>query len=194
MKKLLPKIFLISGPSGVGKDTIIDELRKVFNDFHFVITAITRIKRNDEIDGIHHFFVSEERFNEMIENDELIEWSKVYKNYYGVPKNQIEKPISENRSVLLRVDVQGAKKIKSRISSVITIFIKPEKFDQIEKHLYSRGEHSKQDIIRRIEAAKGEIELSKNFDYVITNQEGNIQYVINKVKDIIEKNLRYENQ
>ncbi len=125
----------------------------------------------------------------MIKNDELIEWSKVYKNYYGVPKNQIDKPISENRSVLIRVDVQGAEKIKSKIPSVITIFIKPENFDQIKKHLSSRGENSKEDINTRIGAAKGEIELSKNFDYVITNQEGNIQLVIDKVKDIIEKNL-----
>ena len=87
------------------------------------------------------------------------------------------------------MDVQGAEKIKSKIPSVITIFIKPEKFDQIEKHLSSRGENSKEDINTRIAAAKGEIELSKNFDYVITNQEGNIQLVIDKVKDIIVKNL-----
>lgn len=189
MQKQAPKIFLISGPSGVGKDSIVEEIRKIYTDFHFVITAVTRTKRNDEIDGKNHFFVTEDKFNEMIENDELIEWSKVYKNYYGVPKNQIDKPISENRSVLLRVDVQGAEKIKSKIPSVITIFIKPENFDQIEKHLSSRGENSKEDINTRIGAAKGEIELSKNFDYVITNQEGNIQLVIDKVKDIIEKNL-----
>ena len=93
------------------------------------------------------------------------------------------------------MDVQGAEKIKSKIPSVITIFIKPENFDQIEKHLSSRGENSKEDINARIGAAKGEIELSKIFDYVITNQEGNIQLVIDKVKDIIEKNLeKYENK
>jgi len=189
LQKQVPRIFLISGPSGVGKDSIIEEIRKIFTDFHFVITAVTRAKRNDEIDGMNHFFITEDKFNEMIENDELIEWSKVYKNYYGVPKHQIDIPLSENRSVILRVDVQGAEKIKSRIPSVITIFIKPENFDQIEKHLSSRGENSNEDIKRRIEAARGEIELSKNFDYVITNQEGNIQYVINKVKDIIVKNL-----
>ena len=120
----------------------------------------------------------------MIQNDELIEWSKVYKNYYGVPKNQIDKPISENRSVLIRVDVQGAEKIKSKIPSVITIFIKPENLDQIEKHLSSRGENSKEDINTRIAAAKGEIELSKNFDYVIYDskyKEISIEEVINRL-------------
>ncbi|MBL06577.1 MAG: guanylate kinase [Chloroflexi bacterium] len=184
-----PKIFLISGPSGVGKDSIIEELRNIFKDFHFVVTAVTRTKRNAEIDGVNHFFVSEQKFQEMIENDELIEWSKVYGNYYGVPKIQIDEPISKNHSVLLRVDVQGAEKIKSKIPSVISIFIKPESFDQIKKHLSSRGQNSDDDVERRIEAAKEEVKLSKNFDYIITNQEGNIQYVINHVKDIIVKNL-----
>ena len=110
--KLNSKIFLISGPSGVGKDTIILELRKIFPDFHFVITTVTRHPREDEIEGINHFFVSEPEFLELVEKDKLIEWSRVYGNYYGVPKSQILEPSQNNKHVLLRVDVQGAKKIR----------------------------------------------------------------------------------
>ena len=82
-----PKIFLISGPSGVGKDTIIAELRKIYFDFHFVVTAVTRKKRSDEKEGVNHFFISTNKFKSMIENNQLIEWSKVYDNFYGVPKS-----------------------------------------------------------------------------------------------------------
>jgi len=184
-----PKIFLISGPSGVGKDTVINEIRKIFKNLHFVVTAVTRNRRSDEKEGVNHFFVSEKQFKEMIDKDELIEWSKVYKNYYGVPKSQITKPTSEGKSVLLRVDVQGAQKIKEIIPEVILIFIKPENLEFIKKHLSSRGENSQLEINRRIEAAKNEIKLSSSFEYVITNEEGNIEYVINEVKDIINKNL-----
>ena len=184
-----PKIFLISGPSGVGKDSIIDEIRKSYKDFHFVITAVTREKRSDEINGVNHFFLSEEKFQSMIDNEELIEWSKVYKNFYGVPKSQIQKPINVGKSVILRVDVQGAKKIKEILPDVVLIFIKPENLEFINKNLRDRGENSEEEIKRRLDTAEKEILLSSNFDYVITNPEGNIEYVINSVKDIINKNL-----
>lgn len=184
-----PKIFLISGPSGVGKDTIIAELRKIYFDFHFVVTAVTRKKRSDEKEGVNHFFISPNKFKSMIENNQLIEWSKVYDNFYGVPKSQIETPISQGKSVFIRVDVQGAEKIKKIMPEIVLIFIKPENLEYIRSHLDIRGENSEDEIKKRIEAAKNEILLAKNFDYVITNQEGNIKYVIDAVKDIIKKNL-----
>ena len=184
-----PKIFLISGPSGVGKDTIIAELRKIYFDFHFVVTAVTRKKRSDEKEGVNHFFISPNKFKSMIENNQLIEWSKVYDNFYGVPKSQIETPISQGKSVFIRVDVQGAEKIKKIMPEIVLIFIKPENLEYIRSHLDIRGENSEDEINKRIEAAKNEILLAKNFDYVITNQEGNIKYVIDAVKDIIKKNL-----
>ena len=165
-----PKIFLISGPSGVGKDTIIAELRKIYFDFHFVVTAVTRKKRSDEKEGVNHFFISPN-------------------NFYGVPKSQIETPISQGKSVFIRVDVQGAEKIKKIMPEIVLIFIKPENLEYIRSHLDIRGENSEDEIKKRIEAAKNEILLAKNFDYVITNQEGNIKYVIDAVKDIIKKNL-----
>ena len=187
--KLNSKIFLISGPSGVGKDTIILELRKIFPDFHFVITTVTRDPREDEIEGINHFFVSEPEFLELVEKDKLIEWSRVYGNYYGVPKSQILEPSQNNKHVLLRVDVQGAKKIKESIPEVILIFIKPDSVNSVKKHLLERGQVSDEQIKIRLDTMKSEIELSNYFDYVITNIEGNIDLVVSEVKDIIDRNI-----
>ncbi|MCH2673063.1 MAG: guanylate kinase [Dehalococcoidia bacterium] len=187
--KLNSKIFLISGPSGVGKDTIILELRKIFPDFHFVITTVTRHPREDEIEGINHFFVSEPEFLELVEKDKLIEWSRVYGNYYGVPKSQILEPSQNNKHVLLRVDVQGAKKIKESIPEVILIFIKPDSVNSVKKHLLERGQVSDEQIKIRLDTMKSEIELSNYFDYVITNIEGNIDLVVSEVKDIIDRNI-----
>tara|TARA_Y100000768_G_scaffold388858_1_gene387984 strand:+ start:18961 stop:19539 length:579 start_codon:yes stop_codon:yes gene_type:complete len=189
LKENKPKIFLISGPSGVGKDSVIEEIRKLYKNFHFVITAVTRDKRSDEKDGVNHFFISNEKFKSMIENDEFIEWSKVYENFYGVPKSQIEIPINQGNSVILRVDVQGAQKIKQMIPDLIMIFIKPESLDFIDKNIRNRGENSEDEIKRRLDTAEKELSLSHHFDYIITNPEGNIKYVIESVKDIINKNL-----
>ena len=187
--KLNSKIFLISGPSGVGKDTIIIELRKIFPDFHFVITSVTRPPRKDETEGINHFFVSEPKFLSMIEADELIEWSRVYGNYYGVPKSQILAPTSNGNNILLRVDVQGAMKIKNTIPEVILIFIKPDSINSVKKHLSDRGQLSSEQIKTSLDSMNNEIELSKHFDYIIINEEGNIDSVVNKVKDIINQNI-----
>ena len=184
------KIFLISGPSGVGKDSVINKVREIFIDFHFVITAVTRKRRIEEKEGINHFFVSIPEFEKMINNNELIEWSEVYNNFYGVPKSQIDVPVSEGKNVLIRVDVQGANKIKNLIPEVVSIFIKPENIEAIKMHLSNREGISNEEILRRLNAAEEEIKLSKFFDYVITNPEGNIEYVIDEERDIINKNLK----
>ncbi len=157
--------------------------------FHFVITSVTRPPRKDETEGINHFFVSEPKFLSMIEADELIEWSRVYGNYYGVPKSQILDPTSNGNNVLLRVDVQGAMKIKSTIPEVILIFIKPDSINSVKKHLSDRGQLSSEQIKTRLDSMNNEIELSKHFDYIIINEEGNIDLVVNKVKDIIDHNI-----
>ena len=149
---------------------------------------MTRHPREDEIEGINHFFVSEPEFLELVEKDKLIEWSRVYGNYYGVPKSQILEPSQNNKHVLLRVDVQGAKN-KRIYSEVILIFIKPDSVNLVKKHLLERGQVSDEQIKIRLDTMKSEIELSNYFDYVITNIEGNIDLVVSEVKDIIDRNI-----
>jgi guanylate kinase len=178
----------MSGPSAVGKDTIIENLQRLDNNFHFVITATTRKPRKTETDGINHFFYSEKIFKKLIQNNDLIEWAKVYKNYYGVPKSQIFEPLKNNKDVLLRVDVQGAKRIKELIPAVILIFIKPEKTESLRKRLIERGVNTSAEMTTRLKTAEKEIQTSDFFDFIIVNKDGNLQYAVNKVLDIIQGN------
>ncbi len=188
IEKNTANIYVISGPSAVGKDTIIENLQKLDNNFHFVVTATTRKPRKTEKDGINHFFYSKKTFNKLIQNDELIEWAKVYKNYYGVPKSQIFEPLKNNIDVLLRVDVQGAKRIKELIPGVVLIFIKPEKIESLRKRLIKRGVNTTTEMTTRLKTAEKEIQTSDFFDFIVVNKDGDLQYAVNKVLDIIKDN------
>jgi guanylate kinase len=176
----------MSGPSAVGKDTIIENLQKKNYNFHFVVTATTRKPRKNEKEGINHFFYSKETFKKLIKNNDLIEWAKVYKNYYGVPKSQIFEPLKNNKDVLLRVDVQGAKRIKELIPDVILIFIKPEKTESLRKRLIERGVNTTTEMDTRLKTAEREIQTSNLFDFIIVNKDGDLQYAVKKVLDIIK--------
>ncbi|MEC7870768.1 MAG: guanylate kinase [Chloroflexota bacterium] len=186
VKKKTANIYVMSGPSAVGKDTIIENLQKTNNNFHFVVTATTRKPRKNEKEGINHFFYSKETFKKLIKNNDLIEWAKVYKNYYGVPKSQIFEPLKNNKDVLLRVDVQGAKRIKELIPDVILIFIKPERTESLRKRLIERGVNTTTEMDTRLKTAEREIQTSNLFDFIIVNKDGDLQYAVKKVLDIIK--------
>ena len=186
VKRNTSNIYVISGPSAVGKDTIIENLQKEDNNFHFVVTATTRRPRKNEKEGINHFFYSKETFNKLIKNNDLIEWAKVYKNYYGVPKSQIFEPLKNNKNVLLRVDVQGAKRIKELIPDVVLIFIKPEKTESLRKRLIERGVNTTTEMNTRLKTAEREIQTSNFFDFIIVNKDGDLPYAVKKVLNIIK--------
>ena len=186
VKRNTSNIYVISGPSAVGKDTIIENLQKEDNNFHFVVTATTRRPRKNEKEGINHFFYSKETFNKLIKNNDLIEWAKVYKNYYGVPKSQVFEPLKNNKNVLLRVDVQGAKRIKELIPDVVLIFIKPEKSESLRKRLIDRGVNTTTEMNTRLKTAEREIQTSDFFDFIIVNKDGDLPYAVKKVLNIIK--------
>ena len=186
VKRNTSNIYVISGPSAVGKDTIIENLQKEDNNFHFVVTATTRRPRKNEKEGINHFFYSKETFNKLIKNNDLIEWAKVYKNYYGVPKSQVFEPLKNNKNVLLRVDVQGAKRIKELIPDVVLIFIKPEKTESLRKRLIERGVNTTTEMNTRLKTAEREIQTSDFFDFIIVNKDGDLPYAVKKVLNIIK--------
>ena len=125
---------MISGPSGVGKDTLMEIIEKRNPEkIHIAITATTRKPRSNEINGINHFFVNKDKFNQMINNDELIEWAKVYENLYGVPKSEITNNLEKNNKVLIRVDVQGAERIRQIYEDSLQIFILPPNINILTK-------------------------------------------------------------
>ena len=186
IEKNKANIYVMSGPSAVGKDTIIENLQKLDNNFHFVVTATTRKPRKNEKEGKNHFFYSEKTFKKLIQNNDLIEWAKVYKNYYGVPKSQIFEPLKNNKDVLLRVDVQGAKRIKELIPDVVLIFIKPEKTESLRKRLIERGVNTTTEMTTRLKTAEREIQTSDFFEFIIVNKDGDVQYAVKKVLNIIK--------
>ena len=179
------KLFVISGPSGVGKDTILNQMKKIYPSNHYVVTVTTRKKRVNEIDGKDYFFVTNEKFQDMIDSNEFLEWATVYNNNYGVPKNQVFLALSENKNVIIKADIQGAKTIKNTIDGTTTIFINPPDISKLADHLSSRMSESKESFRLRMETSLLEIASQNEFDHVVNNPEGKIDQTLKKINAII---------
>jgi guanylate kinase len=182
-----PIVVVISGPSGVGKDVMID--RMIESDrigFHFTVTATTRDPRPGETDGINHHFVTVDEFINQIAADDLLEWAQVYGNYYGVPKKQVRDALAAGNHVILRVDVQGAKRLSEIIPEALLIFIIPPSLDVLKSHLQKRGVDTEAEMTKRLEAATEEISQASLFDFTVTNEEGRLDDTVDQVVEIIE--------
>lgn len=187
-----PKIIVILGPSGVGKGTIEKNL---FKDeklkLKFSISATTRSKREDEINGVQYFFKNEKEFLELIEKNEFIEWNKHLNNYYGTLKHNVDDIIKEGMNVLIEVETSGALNIlkyykeRNLSKEVISIFILPPNFEELEKRILKRGSESEEQIKKRLEKAKKEIDLKNEFKYVVVND--SLEKCVEKIKSIIKK-------
>jgi len=186
-KHVNPIVVVISGPSGVGKDVMID--RMIESDrigFHFTVTATTRDPRPGEKDGINHHFVTVDDFVNLIANDDLLEWAQVYGNYYGVPKKQVRDALTAGNHVIMRVDVQGAKRLSEIIPEALLIFIIPPSLDVLKSHLEKRGVDLEVEMTKRLAAANEEISQANLFDFTVTNEEGRLDDTVNEVVEIIE--------
>lgn len=184
MSKQEGKIFVFSAPSGAGKTTILKQVIKDYPNIVFSVSATTRNKRNNEIDGSEYFFLTEEEFKRRIENDEFIEWEKFYDYYYGTLKSFVNESIKKGKSVLLEVDVKGALNIKKIYPDSILVFIEPPSFEELESRLKNRKTETEEDLKKRIERAKMELSLKDKFDYFVVNNQ--LDTAISKVKKIIE--------
>ena len=182
-----PIVVVISGPSGVGKDVMIDRMIESGRlGFHFTVTATTRDPRPGEKDGINHHFVSVDDFVNLIAADELLEWEQVYDNYYGVPKKQVRDALQQGNHVIMRVDVQGAKRLSEIIPEALLIFIIPPSLDVLRKHLEGRGVNSEEEMTKRLAAATEEISQASLFDFTVTNEEDELDVTVKNVVEIIE--------
>lgn len=182
-----PLIIVISGPSGVGKDAVINRLREVRPDIHFVVTATSRAKRPGEVDGKDYFFMSKEEFLGMIEKNELLEYALVYGDYKGVPKQQIREHMAKGCDIVLRVDIQGAATLRKILGkSAVFMFLVAESEEALVKRLINRRTETKETLLVRIATAKEEIKHVRDFDYVVVNKEGELDSAVLLVESIID--------
>ena len=183
--KSSPLLFVVSGPSGVGKDALLDQLKSRDPNRTYPITATTRAPRPGEVDGVHYHYYSDDRFKEMIDHGELLEYAQVYDHYYGVPKSELSKGIVNGQDVIVKVDIQGAATIKRLIPQAITIFIAPSTMDELLQRQSSRQTETPAELMLRMETAKQEIGTIPEFDYLVTNTQGELDKAVAQVESII---------
>ncbi len=180
-----PLLVVISGPSGVGKDTVLLEMKRQGCPFHYVITATTRPRRGREKEEIDYHFLSREKFQQMIDDGEFLEWANVYGNFYGVPKEEMKQAMNRGKDVIVKVDVQGAATIKKKLPQAICIFLKPPSIKGLEKRLKGRHSENPADLTLRLGKAREEMKEISLFDYVITSHQGRIDEVISSIEAIV---------
>jgi guanylate kinase len=180
-----PLLIVISGPSGVGKDAVLKSLKERKLDFHFVVTCTTRPARLNERDGIDYFFVTKEEFEEMIAQDELIEYAMVYDQYKGVPKFQIRQAMESGKDVIMRVDVQGAARIRNLCPDAISIFLIPKNTEEWLQRLQTRQTETPENLEIRLKTARQEIEQLPDFDYVVVNTQDQLEEAVDSIVAII---------
>lgn len=181
-----PLLIVISGPSGVGKDTIARRVIETNPEaFYFVVTATTRPPRRGEIEGVDYIFLSSDEFAEMIENNELLEYAVVYNDYKGIPKQQIRDALASGRDVIMRVDVQGAATIRKLIPNAISIFLTTDTEEELVYRLRERKSETAEGLNLRIATARQEMKRIHEFDYWITNAEGQPETAVDQILSII---------
>lgn len=185
MKSKKGAIIAISAPSGTGKTTIVKRILTDFPDILFSVSATTRKKRENEVEGKDYFFISEKKFKEKIKNNEFVEWELFYDYYYGTFRKFIDNCVNNGKSVLLEVDVHGAVQIKRIYPDAILIYIAPPSLDELLVRLKNRQTENEEDLRKRIERAKMELSHKDKFDYYIINNDLNTAYL--EIKDLIGK-------
>ncbi|MCG5059055.1 MAG: guanylate kinase [Limnoraphis sp. WC205] len=165
------RLIVITGPSGVGKGTLVRELLQRHRELHLSVSVTTRSPRPGEVEGKHYYFVDRNRFEQMVQNGELLEWAEFAGNYYGTPLLPVQKRIEAGESVLLEIELIGARQIRERFPQAQQIFIQPPSMLELERRLRSRGQDSDEAIARRLKRAAEEINAAQEFDFELVNDD-----------------------
>ncbi len=184
------KLIVVTGPSGAGKDSVIDKAKELGLEFTSVTTTSTRPMRPGEAEGQPYYFLSRDAFEEKVENGEMIEWAEVYGNLYGSTKEEVEQKREKNDLVLIKVDPQGARTFKEMIPDAETIFIQPPSIEYLEKRLIHRGSDTPAVIQKRLEIARSELENLETWDKRIMNAEGKLDDAARELMKIAKKGLK----
>jgi guanylate kinase len=180
-----PLLIVISGPSGVGKDTVIQRMKERNLPFHFVVTATTRPPRQNEVHGRDYFFYSKEKFIDMLNNGELLEHAIVYNDYKGIPKSQVREALASGKDVVMRLDVQGASTIRQLCPEALLIFLSPQDEEEMINRLQERQSEAPEDLKVRIATARQEMTRIELFDYVVINREFQLDETVDTIVSII---------
>lgn len=178
-------LVVLSGPSGAGKDAVLNRLKELGRPYHFTVTATTRPPRSNEQEGVDYAFHSQGAFDDMIARGELLEWARVYQHCYGVPKAQVRQALAEGRHVLVRTDVQGAGTIRQLAPECVLVFLAPPSLEELEQRLRERSANHAADLELRLRTARQEMEAASWFDYVIVNRQGCLDQSVATLEAII---------
>jgi guanylate kinase len=179
-------LIVLSGPSGAGKDSVVQRIKARGLPFHFVITATTRPRRPDEVDGVNYFFVTRERFSEMVERGELLEHAMVYEECKGIPKGQVRQALATGKDVLMRIDVQGAETIREMCPEALLIFLRTRTEEELIARLKRRKTETPESLGLRIATARKELQRIDLFDYFVVNADGELEAAVDTVLAIVE--------
>jgi guanylate kinase len=181
-----PLLIVISGPAGVGKDSLIQRMDERAHPVHFVVTATDRPPRPGEIHGVDYFFFTTEDFLRLEREEELLEHAVVYGQHKGVPKQQVREALASGKDAIMRVDVQGAATIRSLVPEAVLIFLTASSEEELEQRLRNRGGDSPQQLHERLATAREEMKRAAEFDYVVVNRNGELDQAVDDVLAIIQ--------
>ncbi|MGA9191668.1 MAG: guanylate kinase [Anaerolineales bacterium] len=180
-----PLLIVISGPSGVGKDSVLQRMKERDLPFHFVVTATTRPKRPGEVDGVDYYFVTHDEFAEMIEQGELLEYAIVYNDYKGIPKGQVRQALASGRDVMMRIDVQGAETIRELCPDALLVFLSTRSEGELVSRLEARKTETPEGLKLRIATARQELKRVGMFDYYVINADHRLDETVDIILSII---------
>ena len=163
------KTFIISGPSGVGKSTVLNALLREYPDLYFSVSATTRAPRENELDGVHYHFIAPEDFHKMIEEEAFLEYAEYVGNFYGTPKKYVDAAMDEGRDVILVIEIQGAQQVCAKRPETVRIFIAPPSWKELERRLRDRGTDDPDKVQKRLLRAKVEFQTAHTYDYFVIN-------------------------
>jgi guanylate kinase len=164
-------LFIISGPSGAGKGTLVEAIERLVPDLWVSVSVTTRAPRTGEEEGSAYRFISDDEFSALAETDGLLEWAEVHGRRYGTPKAEVERMVSQGRQVVLEIDPQGAFQVKTRVEDSVLVFIMPPSFDELERRLVGRGSETEAQVETRLNTARRELELVGEYDHVVINDD-----------------------
>ncbi|WP_297688834.1 guanylate kinase [uncultured Anaerococcus sp.] len=192
-------LLVISGPSGVGKGTVLHDLMNTQSNLVYSVSATTRKKRDGEIEGVSYFYKTHEEFEDMISRGDFLEYAHVHNNYYGTPREFVENKINEGKIVILEIDVQGALNVKKNTDNGVFIFLAPPSLQELKRRIVGRGTETDEDINIRMSNAKKELDHIKDYDYLVVNDHLNsaitsVNEIINAEKHKVfrEENIEFE--